>query len=49
MVAILTPGLRVLLSTASEAGSEPVDVEFSREAETLLVRKAAIACQATRA
>ena len=43
MVAILTPGQRVLLSTASEAGSEPVEVEISREADTLVVRKAAIA------
>ena len=43
LIAVLTPGQRVLLSTASEAGSEPVEVEIYREADTLVVRKAAIA------
>lgn len=43
MVAVLRPGQRVLLSTASEAGSEPIEVEISREADTLFVRRAAIA------
>ena len=43
LIAVLTPGQRVLLSTASEAGNEPVEVEISREADTLVVRKAAIA------
>jgi hypothetical protein len=43
MVAVLTPGQRVLLSTASGVGSEPVEVEISREADTLVVRKAALA------
>ena len=43
MIAVLTPGQRVLLSTASEVGREPIEVEISREADTLVVRKAAIA------
>lgn len=42
MVAVLAPGQSVVLSTPRELGVDPVDVEISREADTLLVRTAAL-------
>jgi hypothetical protein len=42
-VAVLAPGQSVVLSTPREAGVAPIEVEISRQADTLLVRKAAAA------
>ena len=43
VVNILAPGQSVVLSTAREVGTAPVEVEISRQGDTLLVRKAAAA------
>lgn len=43
MVAVLASGQSLMLSAANEAGLEPVEVEIAREADVLLVRKAALA------
>jgi hypothetical protein len=40
-VAVLAPGQSVVLSTPREAGVAPVAVQISRQADTVLVRKAA--------
>lgn len=40
VVNVLAPGQRVLLSAAREIGAAPVEVEISRQADTLLIRKA---------
>jgi hypothetical protein len=41
LVAVLVPGQSVVLSTPREVGVAPVEVEISRQADTLLVRNAA--------
>lgn len=41
VVNILAPGQSVVLSTPREAGVAPIEVEIRRQADTLLVRKAA--------
>ena len=41
LVAVLAPGQSVVLSTAREVGVAPVEVEISRQADTLFVRDAA--------
>lgn len=43
VVNILAPGQSVVLSTARELGAAPVEVEISRQGDTLLVRKVAAA------
>ena len=43
VVNVLAPGQSVVLSTAREVGAAPVEVEISRQGDTLLVRKAAVA------
>jgi hypothetical protein len=43
VVAVLAPGQSVVLYTPREAGVAPVAVEISRQADTVLVRKAAAA------
>jgi hypothetical protein len=43
VVNILAPGQNIVLSTAREIGVAPVEIEISRQADTLLVRKAAAA------
>jgi hypothetical protein len=43
VVAVLGPGQSVMLSTPRESGVAPVAVEISRQADTVLVRKAAAA------
>ena len=43
VVNILAPGQSVVLSAAREAGAAPIEIEISRQADTLLVRKAAAA------
>jgi hypothetical protein len=43
VVAVLAPGQSVVLSTPREAGVAPVAVEITRQADTVLVRKAAAA------
>jgi hypothetical protein len=40
VVTVLAPGQSVVLSTPREAGVLPVAVEISRQADTLLIRKA---------
>jgi hypothetical protein len=40
VVNVLAPGQSVVLSTARELGAAPVEVEISRQGDTLLVRKA---------
>ncbi len=41
LVAVLAQGQSVVLATPREAGVAPVEVEISRQADTLLVRNAA--------
>jgi hypothetical protein len=43
VVNILAPGQSIVLSTAREIGVAPIEIEISRQADTLLVRKAAAA------
>jgi hypothetical protein len=43
VVNVLAPGQSVVLSTPREIGLAPVEVEISRQADTLLVRKAVAA------
>ena len=43
VVNVLAPGQRVVLAAAREAGAAPVEIEISREGDTLLIRKAAAA------
>ena len=43
VVNILAPGQSVVLSAAGEAGAAPIEIEISRQADTLLVRQAAAA------
>ena len=43
VVNILAPGQSIVLSTAREIGAAPVEIEISRQGDTLLVRKAAAA------
>src|SRR5687768_16516212 len=43
VVSVLAPGQSIVLSAAREIGVAPVEIEISRQADTLLVRKAAAA------
>ena len=43
IVNVLAPGQSVVFSTPREVGVAPIEVEISRQADTLLVRKAAAA------
>ena len=43
VVNILAPGQSIVLSTAREIGVAPVEIEISRQGDTLLVRKVAAA------
>lgn len=43
LVNVLTSGQSVVLSAAREVGAAPVEVEISRQGDTLLVRKAVAA------
>jgi hypothetical protein len=43
VVNVLAPGQSIVLSTAREIGIAPIEIEISRQADTLLVRKAAAA------
>ncbi len=43
VVNVLAPGQSVVFSTPREVGVAPVEIEISRQADTLLVRKAAAA------
>jgi hypothetical protein len=43
VVNILAPGQSIVLSTAREIGGAPVEIEISRQGDTLLVRKTAAA------
>ena len=43
LVNILAPGQSVVLSAAREVGAAPIEVEISRQGDTLFVRKAAAA------
>ncbi|MGE0211878.1 MAG: hypothetical protein AB7S41_09310 [Parvibaculaceae bacterium] len=42
MIAVLAPGQSVILSTPREVGVAPVEVEISRKADTVLIRRAAV-------
>lgn len=43
VVNVLAPGQSVLLSAARELGAAPIEVEISRQGDTLLVREVATA------
>lgn len=42
VTSVLAPGQSVVLSAAGAAGARPVEIEISREADTLLVRDSAV-------